>query len=116
MGVDVGADSGKHGVSLWLVCGICWYARFARRIRTPMLVSACTWLPSEGPALRRGCGFLRHGPGHAAQNVDFFSAELRAVEQLVQPRHEFLGRSRVQKADVGERFLPVLEHARHGGG
>ncbi len=59
---------------------------------------------------------FRHGLGDTAQDVDFLGGGLRAVEKLVEPRHEFLGRGRVEEADVHQRALPVREHAGHLGG
>lgn len=58
-------------------------------------------------------GTLQHGLGDTAQYVDFFLGQLRAVKQLVQARHELLGCSRVQKANVRQRLLPVAQHAGH---
>ena len=44
--------------------------------------------------------------------MDFFRAQISAVEQLVQTWHELFGRGGVQKANVGQRLFKVCQHAR----
>ena len=56
---------------------------------------------------------LGHRLGHAAQDMDFFWRQLRAVKQLVQTRHEFFGCSGVQKTNCRQRLFPVRQHPRH---
>lgn len=48
---------------------------------------------------------LEHGFGHAAQNVHFFFAQLGAVEQSVQARHELFGGCGVEVTQVHQGLL-----------
>ncbi len=61
-------------------------------------------------SLGAGDGFL-HGFGNAAQDVDVLFRQVGAVEQLVQAGHQFFRCSRVQKAHVHQRLLPMRQHA-----
>ena len=48
---------------------------------------------------------LLHGAGNTTQDVDFLLGQLRAVEQLVQARHQLLGRGRVQEVHRHQGLL-----------
>src|SRR5256885_15977348 len=49
-------------------------------------------------------GALQHGLRNTAQDVDFLGGQLRAVEKLVEARHQLLGRGRIEKADMRQRL------------
>ena len=57
---------------------------------------------------------MQHGFGHAAQNVDFFLAQVSAVRQRVQAGHEFFGGCGVKVANVHQGLLPVRQQATYG--
>ena len=85
--LDVGTQAGEHGVAvIWLwPRSLSFYPRraaSAMALATPRRM----WISS--------------------------GVELRPVEQLVQPRHQLLGRGRIEEADVHQRLLPVRQHAR----
>lgn len=53
---------------------------------------------------------LQHGLGDAAQDVDFLLAQISPVEQLLQSRHQFFRRGRIQITNRLQAMLPMLQH------
>ena len=60
-----------------------------------------------------GRGTAQHRLGNSTQDVDFFWAELRTVEQLIEARHQFFRCRRVQKPHMLQRLLPMPQHPSH---